>query len=313
MKVAQLGEKLKARFANQVTEKMDLSRKSTFGTGGICDFFLRLGEVSEVIYLFTLKKKYGFPLHILGRGSNVLIADGCIPGVVLQAEYPESISFSQRERIVLPSAMLLSKALALAQSQNLKGLEFAAGIPATVGGAVKMNAGTREGEMGSIVESITVVDDRGAHRLDKKDIGFAYRQTRLPDDLFIQEVEVRLERVEPAEIDRCQKKVRHYLNYRKATQPLNKPTLGSTFVNPPGYRAAELIEDCGIKGHRFGGAEVSTHHANFLINTGRATSEDALSLIKHIESIVLREKKITLRREVRLLGFSSQSLKNGNR
>ena len=171
--------------------------------------------------------------------------------------------------MVVDGTVYLPQAIKLAHEHGLMGLEFAAGIPGTIGGSVKMNAGTKNGELSSVLKWVKVVSPRGVEKFKREELGFSYRESHLPKDAFVLEAALALQAGEEAEIKDAKASLNHYLSYRNRTQPLNMPTLGSTFVNPRGDHAARLIENCGLKGFSVKGIEVSKKHANFLVNTGK--------------------------------------------
>jgi UDP-N-acetylmuramate dehydrogenase len=239
------------------------------------------------------------PWFVTGRGSNLLVRDGGIRGVVLSLERLNGIRF-MGHRLTAEAGCSFVRVAVLAAQQGLGGLEFAGGIPGSVGGAVFMNAGAHGSDVSQVLEAVTVLTEKGPVRMTREQMGFAYRTSRLQKEPgIVMEAVFRLNPSDRAEIT---EKMRQYRLKRLTTQPLNLPCAGSVFRNPPGDYAARLIEAAGLKGMTVGGAQISPLHANFIVNTGHATANDILALIAYCQEVVREKFGIQLHAEVRIAG-----------
>lgn len=278
-----------------------MSRHTTFRIGGPADIFVTPSSVEEVAFIIEKTGEYNIPVTILGNGSNVLVLDRGIRGLVLNFGQEMAYIKHNGTKVTAGAGALLSDVSQYAAAHNLTGMEFAVGIPGSLGGAVFMNAGAYEGEMSHIVSATVSVCPEGIiRRMDYASIDFGYRHSAFQDNRYIVcEVELTLKQGES-----------HVINYRmsdftakrETKQPLEMPSAGSTFKRPPGYFAGTLIEQSGLKGLKIGGAQVSVKHAGFVINTGEATAEDVLTLIKEIQKRVYEKFGVSLHPEVRILG-----------
>ena len=276
-----------------------MKNHTTFKIGGMADEFCEAESIDEIIRLIDYAKDKKIPYFVIGNGSNVLVSDKGIRGLVIKI----SGAFSEFEVlgdiISAKSGALLSTLARAAQKNSLSGMEFASGIPGTLGGALYMNAGAYGGTMAGIVKSVTYLKDGKITKLEDG-FNFGYRKSIFADICaVILEAELRLKAGDAAEI---RAKMEEYKQSRTEKQPLNLPSAGSVFKRPQGHFAGRLIEDAGLKGYKIGGAEVSEKHAGFIVNTGDATAEDVLSLIKHIQKIVKAEFGVELETEVKLMG-----------
>jgi UDP-N-acetylmuramate dehydrogenase len=236
---------------------------------------------------------------VLGGGANLLVADAGIRGVVVRLPVDLGEESQDDVRLVLSGGAPVTRLVQRAVTAGLTGCEFAAGIPGTLGGAVAMNAGTRLGEMKDVVERVEVATPEGLRWLPAGELGFAYRTCRLPEGAVVTRVGFRLERGDLAASRAVMDADR---DHRRRTQPLNWPTWGSTFRNPPGDHAGRLVEAAGLKGHREGKAMWSDLHANFVVNLGGATARDCLTLIRRARERVRDRFGVELELEVRLAG-----------
>lgn len=271
-----------------------MSKHTTFKTGGTADFLVIPQNKEELIDLLKLDAKK----TIIGNGSNLLVKDGGIRGLVIKTTGLKNYKI-EGEYIIAESGLSLSKLSNIAKDNSLTGLEFACGIPGTLGGAVMMNAGAYGGEMSNIVRETEFADIYG-NVLYTSNHEFGYRKSIFMDKSYIVlESKIRLEKGNKEEIEA---KMKELMQKRNEKQPINMPSAGSTFKRPEGYFAGKLIEDAGLKGYKIGGAEVSTLHAGFIINSGNATSEDILNLIKYVQDKVKEKFDVTLEPEVRIIG-----------
>jgi UDP-N-acetylmuramate dehydrogenase len=211
----------------------------------------------------------------------------------------EKITDPNETQVDAEGGVLLSNLARHAMKRSLTGLEFAQGIPGTVGGAVVMNAGTREGEIADRLTAVRIVEPTGTLRaVTRSEMEFGYRSSRIPKGVIVGAVF----QLHPSTQPEIQRRMRGFIDRRKATQPLALPNAGSIFKNPNGHFAAELVEQVGLKGHRIGDAQVSERHANFIVNLGRATAKDVLELIRAVGKRVEERTGITLELELRVVG-----------
>lgn len=276
-----------------------LAPRTAIKVGGPADLLVRPADPDALAELLRAVRELGVPLAILGGGANTLVADAGVRGVVLRLP-PDLVPEEARgTTLVLGAGQPTSRLWVRAHALGLVGMEFVAGIPGTLGGAVAMNAGTRIGEMKDVVARVELATADGAGFVEGRELGFAYRTCRLPPGAVVTRVELSLRPGDVAESERTMQEDR---DRRRRTQPLDKPTFGSTFRNPPGDFAGRLIEAVGLKGHRVGNATWSDVHANFVSNLGGATARDVLALVNLARSRVKERFGLALEPEVRLLG-----------
>lgn len=277
-----------------------MSRHTTFKIGGAADVFVKVRDENELKTVIALAKEFDAPYFILGKGSNLLVSDNGIEGIVIKLEGISRITVD-RDVVSCGAGASLSAVCTAAQKASLSGLEFAYGIPGTVGGALYMNAGAYGGEMSQAVVSATAIDRSGNIKefcLDDMKLGYrtsVFKNT----DLIITNVKFKLKSGDSAEIKAA---MDDFFARRRDKQPLEFPSAGSTFKRPEGYFAGALIEKNNLKGISVGGAEVSQKHAGFIINTGEATCADVLSLIKKVQDTVSAADGVTLQPEVIFVG-----------
>ncbi len=273
---------------------------TTLKLGGPADYLAFPGSGEEIAALFAEAEQAGMPVTVIGRGSNLLVLDGGIRGLVIRIG-PKMNRISAEGRVIRAQAgAMLGSAAAAAADHGLTGLEFASGIPGTVGGAVRMNAGAYEGEMSHVVTSVSgVLRDGSFLTMNREELDFRYRHSAIGGlRLTVTEVTMELEEGNPEEIRARMAE----LNARRAEkQPLDVPSAGSTFRRPEGRYAAALIDQCGLKGYTVGGAKVSTKHAGFLVNTGDSAA-DYLKLVRAVQRIVEERTGVLLEPEIRILG-----------
>ncbi|MEW9033819.1 MAG: UDP-N-acetylmuramate dehydrogenase, partial [Planifilum fimeticola] len=279
-----------------------LSQHTTWRVGGPADLFIYPRSKDELERAMHIVRKHGLPWRVIGRGSNLLVRDGGIRGVVFKiGEGLDGLSIDGT-RVVAGGGCSLIKLSRQTARQGLTGLEFAEGIPGTVGGAVCMNAGAHGSETSRVLTSAEMILDTGERVVfSKEELGFRYRTSVLQGKVhgIVTEASFQLAYGDPQKIA---SEMARYRDRRKQTQPLQYPCAGSVFRNPPGDHAGRLIEASGLKGYRVGDAEVSTQHANFIINRGQATATDVLSLIDHIVRTVEERFGVRLKTEVQVVG-----------
>ena len=295
-----LGERL--RFG------VPLARHTSLQVGGPAEALASPRCAADVATCAKLCHRYAIPLTPIGGGFNLLVCDGGLPGLVLRTDRLRTLAVDagvEGERrgpaLFAEAGVSHSQIARFAERQGLTGLEFAAGIPGSVGGWVAMNAGIPDREVGDAILDVdvaTLCGDR--ERRSGTSMAFRYRAAAAlaPGEVVVA-ARFALEAAAPARIGEC---VSRHLARRRRTQPLDRPSCGSVFKNPPGVRAGELIEAAGCKGVRTGGAEVSSLHANFIINRGGATAKDVLALIERVRERVLAQTGIALESEVRIVG-----------
>ncbi len=280
-----------------------MKNHTSFKIGGKADVFIKINTQEELKYILKLVQKKEIPLTVLGNGSNILVKDNGIRGIVAKINIQKIDIKKEKENviIVLGAGELLGKIAQIFLKNSIAGFEFAAGIPGTVGGAIKMNAGAYGGEFKDIIETVTYMDLDGNIKTIKNDeCNFTYRYSVFSDKNYII-LEATL-KLKSGNIDEIKSKMEEYAESRKAKQPITMPSAGSTFKRGEDFITAKLIDECGLKGFSIGDAEVSKMHSGFVINKGNATAEDTLKLIEHIKCEVYKKfnKKIEL--EIQIIG-----------
>jgi len=283
-----------------VLENEPMSKHTTFRIGGSADVFVspKVSQVSEII---ALAKEYEVPVTIIGNGSNLLVGDKGIRGLVVSfGKEAEEIQL-EGTRMTVSAGTILAKVAAEAAKNSLAGLEFAAGIPGTLGGAIVMNAGAYGGEMKDVVVSAKVLTPEGEIKeLSKEELDLSYRHSCIPEKDYIV-LEATLE-LTPGDETVIREMMADFKNRRIDKQPLEYPSAGSTFKRPEGYFAGKLIQDADLRGYQVGGAQVSEKHCGFVINTGNATAKDVLQLIEDVKKIVFDKFQVELEPEVKMIG-----------
>ena len=285
----------------ELLENENMSRHTSFKIGGAADVYLCPQSADELKTVLSVARAENIPLTIIGNGSNLLVSDDGIKGAVISTIKCNKIKMLDENTIYADAGASLTAVCLAAKDAGLTGLEFAYGIPGSIGGALFMNAGAYGGEMKDITESAESITLDGELISRKaEDMKLGYRQSIYRENgEIITGVTLRLKKGDKKEIlDR----MNELMNKRKTSQPLNYPSAGSTFKRPVGGFAAALIDECGLKGTNVGGAEVSKKHAGFIINKGNATASDVLVLIEKIKETVFSKKKIMLEPEVIFIG-----------
>jgi UDP-N-acetylenolpyruvoylglucosamine reductase len=281
-------------------ERVPLSRFTTIGTGGPARWFARPSTLDELHVALVWARQEGIAVETVGLGSNLLVHDDGVDALVLRLDGDLAEARVEDDLLVAGGGATNAVCLHRARSSDHGGLEFASAIPGTVGGGVRMNAGAYGVEFKDVLVDAVVVDADGRRTVTPRDLDLSYRHSALRPGEVVAGVRLRLEPRPAAEV---KARVGDLLAQRKATQPTTKRTFGSVFKNPPGDRGAgRLIEECGLKGHRIGGALISPRHANFIENAGGATTADALALMAEARRRVHEQFGIELEHEVRFLG-----------
>lgn len=278
-----------------------MSKHISFRVGGPADILVKPSSEEQIKDILTFAKKENIPYLIIGNGSNLLVRDGGIRGIVIKiAENFNDFSIEGTTVTAQSGAMLSFMGKAIMRN-NLTGFEFAAGIPGTLGGAIAMNAGAYGGEMKDIVKSVRLIDSQGnIVELSNEEMQFAYRKSILSKEEYI--VLSAVMELKEGNYEEIRDIMKDLTNKRVTKQPLNLPSAGSTFKRPEGYFAAKLIEDCGLKGLTLRGAQVSDKHCGFVVNLGGAQAKDILDLIYVVKSTVYSKFGIMLEEEVKILG-----------
>jgi UDP-N-acetylmuramate dehydrogenase len=276
-----------------------LGPRTAIRVGGPADLLVRPDGPGSLVALLDACRRTGVPCHVLGGGTNLLVADRGVRGVVVKLPLEAGEERGRDGRLVLSGGAPSSRLLSRAQEAGLVGCEFAAGIPGTLGGLAAMNAGTRTGEMKDVLVRAELATADGIGWVEAHELELGYRTSRIPDLGVCVRIEVELR---PGDVEEARRAMRADVARRRATQPLSEPTFGSTFRNPVGAFAGQLVEAVGLKGHRIGGAAWSELHANFVVNRGGATARDVLALLNLARARVRERFGVVLEPEVRLLG-----------
>lgn len=278
-----------------------MSLHTSFRTGGPAEVFIKAESTENIISAIDIAKKYNKQYIITGNGSNILVKDGGIDGIVINIGNEMSKIKCDGTKIYAQAGAMLSALATAAADEELTGLEFASGIPGTVGGAVFMNAGAYDGEIKDVIEYADVIDSEGnIHRLIKDELELSYRHSVIDDKNMI--VVGAMFNLNKGIKKNITDKMADFAKRRRDKQPLNYPSAGSTFKRPEGYFAGKLIEDSGLKGKTVGGAQVSEKHAGFVVNIGNATSSDIIALMDGCIETVYNKFGVKLEPEVRILG-----------
>ena len=292
---------LQKRFGKNLIVKENLSKYSWFNLGGPADFFFRPANKDQLIQFLNFIKRYNHKLHILGAGSNTLIRDSGVKGVVIKLSSKFSyIKLLTKDTIEVGASTLDRKASFFAKNNNISGMEFLSCIPGSIGGAITMNSGCYGSDMSQILESIQIVDHNGKEKeIRKEEIKFFYRSTNIPENYII------LSAILKGNIstkDLIHKKEEKFIQQKKESQPSQIKTGGSTFKNASGKKAWTLIKESGCDKYYIGDAKISEKHCNFFINNGKATTAEIEELIKKVKKEVQNKTGVDLELEIKIIG-----------
>lgn len=279
----------------------DMKNHTSLRVGGKADFLVEPTSIKEIQEIIKLSGKYNQEYYIIGRGSNLLVKSEGIRGVVIKISNNFKGIFKDENTLVVNAGTPLAEVAKFAYKNSLSGMEFASGIPGSVGGAIAMNAGAYGGEMNDIVESVELMDRFGdIYKFSNKEMNFSYRRSFISDnpEYIILSVKLKLKSGNKTEI---YEKMIDKATKRSKYQPLDKCNCGSTFKRPEGHFAGQLIEECGLKGFSFNGVEVSSKHAGFIVNNGESTSEDMLYVINRVKEEVKNKFGVILEEEVKII------------
>lgn len=293
-----LGQVLRAE---QIRVHEPMSRHTTFRVGGPADYYVEPETKEELAAVLALCRRQKIPYYMLGNGSNLLVGDKGYRGAMVALPKVWAQVRAEGCRIHAGAGALLASAAKLALKESLTGMEFASGIPGTVGGAVVMNAGAYGSELADILASVAVMTPEGqVHRLKAKELELGYRASCIGRrGLVVLEAEFALA---PGDAGQIRERMEELAARRKEKQPLEYPSAGSTFKRPPGHFAGKLIQEAGLRGFSVGGAQVSQKHCGFVINRGEADAADILKLCREVQKRVLEHSGVELELEVKVLG-----------
>jgi len=287
--------------AERIKYNQPMKEHTTFRIGGPADILVMPGSVSEITLVLDWARKNGLPYLVIGEGSNLLVRDGGFRGLVIKlGDSFNRVDFNGNE-VKAQAGIKVSRLAAMAADKGLGGLEFAEGIPGSLGGAVYMNAGAYGGEFSQVVTEVTVLNDAGQSTvLKKSELEFGYRSSSIQRYRYVVlEVELLLHPEEPHMV---KEKMQELSRQRKERQPLELPSAGSVFKRPPGRFVGPMIDELGLKGYRVGDAEVSTKHAGFIVNRGHATARDVLALVSQVQQRVKEKFGVDLETEFLIVG-----------
>ena len=297
-----------ANSKGEIKRHEPLSRHTSFGIGGPADILAYPSDRHDLIALLSGIKKQGARHVVIGSGTNLLVRDGGFRGVVICLQRFSTIRIEREYHSVggtfsvvyAEAGALLPKLLSFTIEQGLTGLEFAAGIPGTVGGAICMNAGTTAGEIGDVVDSVTLISSDGALvTRGREDMGFGYRTSHIPAGHLVLDAKIILRHDDQ---ERIKARVKELQNNRKQRQPWGLQSAGSVFKNPQEESAGKLIEAAKLKGRKVGDAQISDQHANFIVNLGKARAKDVVALMEIVKQTVLDVHGVRLEPEIKIIG-----------
>ena len=298
-------EKLENKMKNsEIKINEDMSKHTSFKVGGKADIFIKINDIQDLKYILDFTKKNNIPLTIIGNGSNVLVKDNGIRGITIYLNFDDiQIDEEQNGEVIVTvgSGVKLAMLAVILQKKGIAGFEFASGIPGTIGGAIRMNAGAYGKEMKEVVENVTYIDEEGnKHKLENEQMDFSYRHSRFKEKQEII-IEAQL-KFQKEDAEKIKERMDEYRKARMEKQPIDMPSAGSTFKRGTNYISAKLIDDAGLKGYKIGGAQVSEKHAGFIVNKGNATAQDILDLIDYVIKVVYEKFGKILELEVEVIG-----------
>ena len=280
----------------------EMKKYTSFKIGGPAECLIKIESVDQIKEVYKIAKEFNIPLTVIGNGSNLLVSDRGIKGIVLNIEI-KKLEFQEDKgkiNIVVGSGEKLGIMAQKFLNQEIEGFEFASGIPGTIGGAIRMNAGAHGKEMKDIVKTVTYIDREGnIKKINNSEAEFKYRNSIFSHkDYVIIEAELKLQKGNKEEI---LAKMQEYANFRKEKQPLEFPSAGSTFKRGEDFITARLIDECGLKGYQIGDAQISEKHAGFIINKGNATAEDVMKLIEYTKEQIYNKFGKRIETEIEIL------------
>lgn len=279
-----------------------MKKHTTMKVGGLCDCMVEPSSIEEIQKVLEYVKENNIKYYIIGNGSNLLVKDEGVHALIIKIANKFSGFEVNGEYIKAYSGCSVPKLSQIAKENSLSGLEFACGIPGSVGGGIRMNAGAYGSEMVNVVEKVGFLDENGnLKEIDGKDAHFTYRHSMFVDNpQYV--VVYAIYKLVKGNKEEISKIMEENMNSRKQKQPIEYPNFGSVFKRPEGYFVGKLVDDCGLKGYKIGGAQVSTKHSGFMINIGDATCKDVLDLIEYVKKKVYEKFNVKLQEEVVILG-----------
>ena len=285
----------------KILEQEPMCKHTTFRIGGAAKYFAMPKNTAEIQTLIAYCKEHKLDYCVLGNGSNVLFTDAGYDGLIIQIGSAMSEIRVDGTSVYAQAGAILARVANLAYEAGLTGMEFAAGIPGSIGGAIVMNAGAYGGEMKDILQKVTVLTPDGTvQTLSVEELELSYRHSIIPEKGYL--VISAVLKLQPGNADEIQSIMDDLKEKRVSKQPLEYPSAGSTFKRPEGYFAGKLIQDAGLRGFRVGGAQVSEKHCGFIINRDRATSTDICQLMQQVSEIVYEKFGVRLEPEVKKIG-----------
>ena len=279
-----------------------MSKYTSFKIGGPAECMVKIKTLEQLKSILKYTNENNINLTIIGNGSNILVSDDGIKGIVMKIEIDNlEIDIQDKKAIItVGSGVKLGLLAQKCLKQEITGFEFASGIPGTIGGAIRMNAGAHGSEMKDIVKTVTYVDRNGAvHKIENNQAEFEYRKSLFShNDYIIVETEIELEK---GNANKIKEKMTEYANFRKEKQPIEYPSAGSTFKRGSDFITAKLIDECGLKGYQIGGAQISEKHAGFIINKNNATAKDVIKLMEYTKEQVYKKFGKTIEAEIEIL------------
>ena len=279
-----------------------MSKYTSFKIGGPAECMVKIKTLEQLKSILKYTNENNINLTIIGNGSNILVSDDGIKGIVVKIEIDNlEIDIQDKKAIItVGSGVKLGLLAQKCLKQEITGFEFASGIPGTIGGAIRMNAGAHGSEMKDIVKTVTYVDRNGAvHKIENNQAEFEYRKSLFShNDYIIVETEIELEK---GNANKIKEKMTEYANFRKEKQPIEYPSAGSTFKRGSDFITAKLIDECGLKGYQIGGAQISEKHAGFIINKNNATAKDVIKLMEYTKEQVYKKFGKTIEAEIEIL------------
>ena len=287
--------------ADSVKENENMAEHTTFKCGGNASLYVAPNSIDELVKVLEVLRAENYPYYVIGNGSNLLVKDEGYDGAIVEVDKKISEIDVRGEEIIVEAGAKLSKVATIAMESDLAGFEFAHGIPGNMGGAVVMNAGAYGGEMKDVLKWVKVVDQNGEIKtLENDELELGYRTSRvMKEKMIVLEACIKLELGVMGDIGEFMALL---MSKRKASQPLEYPSAGSTFKRPEGYYAGKLVQDAGMKGYRVGDAMVSEKHSGFVINCGNATATEVIQVIKDVQAKVKDDFGVDLEPEVRIIG-----------
>ncbi|OEU61016.1 MAG: UDP-N-acetylenolpyruvoylglucosamine reductase [Desulfuromonadales bacterium C00003094] len=290
---------MRAALRGEVLTSEPMSRHTTWRIGGLADLFVQPQDRDDLLVALRVLQQAKIPWQVIGKGSNLLVGDGGIRGAVINTGRLDQLDFSAAPLVSAEGGLRLMTLVREASRLSLGGLEQLAGIPGTLGGAVAMNAGAGEQDLGRLVRTVVLAGVDGEEEWTAEQLRFDYRSSNLPAGRVVVAVQLKLVN---AEAEGLREEIKQRLLQRRRSQGVGRPNAGSVFKNPPGEQAWKLIDRAGMRGAVVGGARVSERHSNFIVNGGSARAADVLTLMGQIQDRVFRQSGISLEPEVRIIG-----------